>query len=145
MQLTRWTPRHRPALRRNIFPSFMDDFFTPVDHSAVTLNKQLVPSVDIYEKDEKIFFEAEVPGFNKEDLHVNVKDKQITLSGERKVEKEESEGHYRMERRYGKFERSFHLGFEADSEVVTAKYENGILTVEVPKPQEVQPKKIEIN
>lgn len=145
MQLTRYNPRYRRGYRRNLLPSLMDEFFSPMMATTPTLMNQVVPSVDIYEKDEKVFFEAELPGFNKDDLKVDVKGKTVTLSGERKQEREENENSYRKERRYGKFERSFHLGFEADSESVVAKYENGILTVEVPKPQEIQAKQITIN
>ncbi len=145
MQLTRYYPRHRRAMRNTLFPSLLDDFFAPVVSKSTTLANQFVPSVDIYEKDEKVVFEAEVPGFNKEDLKVDVKGKLVMLSGERKIEREEDENSYRKERRYGKFERSFHLGFEADSDAVEAKYENGILTIEVQKPQEIQAKQITIN
>ncbi len=145
MQLTRYNPRHRRGYRNTLLPSLFDDFFSPVLNTSSTLVNQFVPSVDIYEKDEKVVFEAEVPGFNREDLNVDVKGKLVTLSGERKFEREENEGNYRKERRYGKFERSFHLGFEADSESVEAKYENGILTIEVSKPQEIQAKQITIN
>ncbi len=145
MQLTRYYPRHRRGLRNTLFPALLDDFFAPVLSSSSPLVNQFVPSVDIYERDEKVIFEAEVPGFNKEDLKIDVKGKLVTLSGERTVEREEDENSYRKERRYGKFERSFHLGFEADSESVVAKYENGILTIEVPKPQEIQAKQITIS
>lgn len=144
MQLTRWSPRQRTGLHRSLFPTLIDDFFSPVVSSHGTLVNPFVPSVDIYEKDEKVYFEAEVPGFNKEDLTIDVKGKLITLSGEKKEEKEDDGNSYRKERRFGKFQRSFHLGFEADSETVQASYENGILTIEVPKPQEVQAKQIEI-
>lgn len=143
MQLTRCTPRQRTGYRSNIFPSVFDDFFAPMVTSSTLVN-QFVPSVDIYEKDDKVFFEVEVPGFNKEDLKVDVKGKRVTISGERKVEREDDESNYRKERRYGTFERSFHLGFEADSDAIAAKYENGILTIEIPKPQEIQRKQITI-
>ena len=143
MQLTRCNPRQRRGFHNSLFPSLIDDFFTPT-FTNQSLANQIIPSVDIYEKEDKVYFEAELPGFNKEDLQVDVKGKLLTLSGERKVEREENENSYRKERKYGKFERSFHLGFEADVESVSATYENGILTIEVAKPQEVQKKQITI-
>jgi len=145
MQLTRWNPRHRVGLRNNLFSNHFDDFFSPLTHGQTVSYNSFVPSVDIFEKDETVFFEAEVPGFNKEDLKVDVKGKIVTISGERKEEKIEGENNYRKERRYGKFERSFQLGFDANSSTVKAKYENGILTLEIPKPEEQKVKQIQIH
>ena len=145
MQLTRWIPRQRSNYRSHLFPTLMDDFFYPQNSSESPSLSGVIPSVDIYEKDEKIFFEAEVPGFKKEDLHVDVKGKIVTISGESKSEREENENSYRKERRYGRFERSFQLGFEADGDAVEAKHENGILTVSIIKPKEQQKKQIEIH
>lgn len=145
MQLTRWNPRHNLARRNTIFPGLMDDFFSPLIASRTATLNEFMPSVDIYEKDEKMFFEAEVPGFNKEDLKVDVQGNVITFSGERKTETKEGENSFRKERRYGKFSRSFQLGFETDGNNVDAKYENGILTVVIAKPQEQQAKQIQIN
>jgi len=145
MQLTRWRPRQRSTFRNQLFPALMDDFFYPLNRDESPSLNGLMPSVDIYEKDEKIFFEAEVPGFKKDDLHVDVTGKVVTISGESKSEREENENSYRKERRYGRFERSFQLGFEANDDAVEAKYDNGILTVSITKPQEQQKKQIEIH
>ncbi len=145
MQLTRWNPRHHLRHQNTFFPGLMEDFFTPFTGPRATALNAFMPSVDIYEKDEKLYLEAEVPGFNKEDLHVDVEANVLTLSGERKIENSEQEHRFRKERRYGKFSRSFRLDFEADSNGVEARYENGILTVMVAKPQEQQAKRIEIN
>lgn len=145
MQLTRWNPRNRVSLRNNLFSNQFDDFFSPLTTGHAVSYNSFIPSVDIFEKDETVFFEAEVPGFKKDDLKVDVKGKIVTISGERKEEKTEGENNYRRERRYGRFERSFQLGFEADSSAVKAKYENGILTLEVPKPEEQKVKQIQIH
>jgi HSP20 family protein len=145
MQLTRWIPRQRSNYRNHLFPALMEDFFYPSNRSESSSFSEFMPSVDIYEKDEKIIFEAEVPGFKKEDLHVDVKGRIVTISGESKSEREENENSYRRERRYGRFERSFQLGFEADDSAVEAKHNNGILTVSISKPQEQQKKQIEIH
>lgn len=145
MQLTRWNPRMRRGLQSNLFPTLMDDFFYPLNRGESASFSQMMPSVDIYEKDNKVFFEAEVPGFDKENLKVDINGKVLTLSGERKEETEEKGESYRKERRYGSFERSFQLGFEAGDDAVEAKYENGILTISVSKPAEQQKKQIEIH
>ena len=145
MQLARWIPRQRSNFRSSLFPTLMDDFFYPLNRESSSAYSEFMPSVDIYEKDEKIFFEAEVPGFNKDDLNVDVNGRVVTLSGEKKMEREETGSNYRKERRYGHFERSFQLGFEADGDAVEAKYDNGILTVTITKPSEQQKKQIEIH
>ncbi len=148
MQLTRCAPRHNLLGRNSDFSRLFDDFFTPFPSSkenGLEFNA-LTPSVDIYERDEKIVLSAELPGLNKEDITVDLKGKTLTLSGERKSEEEvKEENSYRRERRYGKFERSFRLGFEADPETVEAKYENGVLKLEIPKPQEQKKQQIAIN
>lgn len=145
MQLTHWNPRQRSMHRNSFMPTLFDDFFSPMVTTGTSFRNQLVPSVDIYEKDDKVYFEAEVPGFKKEDLHVDVHGNIVTLSGERKMEREENENSYRKERRQGRFERSFQLGFEANGDTVEAKYSNGILTVAVAKPEEQQKKQIDIH
>ena len=145
MQLTRWTPRHKFENRHNLFPGSMDEFFAPFAGNCSAQTSSFVPSVDVYEKDDTIFFEAELPGFKKEDIGVDVKGKLVTLRGERLEKKVEGENALRKERKYGKFERSFQLVFEADSDSVKASYENGILTVEISKPQEQKVKQIEIH
>lgn len=145
MQLTRWNPRLRRGFQSNFLPTLMDDFFYPLNRRDSVSFNSAMPSVDIYEKDDKVYFEVEVPGFDKENLNVDVKGKVITLSGEKKEETEEKGESYRRERKYGSFERSFQLGFEAGDDAVEAKYENGILTVTITKPVEQQKKKIEIH
>jgi HSP20 family protein len=145
MQLTRWSPRHSLGRGNVFFPGIRDDFFGPLSARQKASFSEMMPSVDIYEKDGKVTFEAEVPGFKKEDLKVDVRGKIITLSGERKTETGDEENRVRKERRYGRFERSFSLGFEADSNTVEARYENGILTIVVARPQEEQAKQIQIN
>lgn len=147
MELARYMPRRTLTNRPDSFSRLFDEFFTPfinVD-KQITTSEALNLHVDIYEKDNKIMIDAELPGIDKKDITVDVKGKLLTLGGERKVDEEiKEENRYRRERRYGKFERTFSLPFEIDPDSVMAKYENGILRLEVPKPQEQQQKQIEI-
>lgn len=145
MQLTHWNPRQRTMHQNSFMPTLFDEFFSPTVTTGTSSRNQLMPSVDIYEKDGKIYFEAEVPGFKKEDLHVDVHGKIVTLRGEINMEREENENSYRKERHQGRFERSFQLGFEANGDMVEAKYSNGILTITVAKPEEQQKKQIDIH
>ena len=146
MELVRYIPRN-PLANRNVgFSRLFDDFFAPF--AGLSQDEQvsrMLPSVDIYEKEGKIFIDAEIPGMAKEDIHIDVKGKTLTLSGESKTTNDaQEENNYRRERRYGRFERTFNLNFEIEPEKVEARYENGILSLVVPRPEELQAKQITI-
>jgi HSP20 family protein len=92
------------------------------------------PSVDIGENDTEFLVKAELPDVKKEDIKVSVENGTLSISGERKVEKEEKNMKYhRVERAYGRFERTFSLPAESDAEKITSEYKDGILTVHLPK------------
>ena len=105
-----------------------------------------VPAVDIYEDEHSITLKVEVPGMNEKDLDIKLENNTLTLSGERKFEKEEKEENFhRIERRYGSFSRSFTLPNTVESENVQANYENGILSIKLAKRAEARPKQIKVN
>ena len=88
---------------------------------------------------------AELPGVNKEDIKVSVHDNVLSITGERKYEKEEKgKKYHRVERAYGSFMRSFTLPEDADGTKVTAEYKDGLLNVRVPKSEKAKPKTIEV-
>ena len=103
------------------------------------------PALDAFEDKDKYVVSLEVPGLKKEDLNVVVHDGVLTVSGERKSEKDVKEGTvHRTERIYGKFSRSVSLPSAVKADKVEAAYKDGILTVEVPKADEAKPKSIEV-
>lgn len=106
---------------------------------------QWSPLVDITETDHEYLIQAEVPDMKKEDVRLRVENEVLTISGERKFEKE-TKGlkHHRIERAYGSFMRSFSLPEDADSTKVTADYKDGMLQVHLPKSEKATPKAIEI-
>ena len=98
------------------------------------------PRVDIRETDEEIRLTAELPGVDEKDFEVVLEDDVLTLKGEKRSEHEtEEKGYRRVETFSGSFERRFALPFEVDPDAVKAAYENGVLTVTVPKPAEPKP------
>lgn len=152
MNLVRYSPHSRLQTRSNmgtrVFDDLFSDFFSPTVMTGpqASLQESLNLKVDIYEKDDAIFINAELPGIAKEDISVDVKGKLVTLGGERKKDEEiNEENFYRRERKYGKFERTFNLPFEVSSDSVKATFDKGILKLEIPKPEEQVVKKITIN
>jgi HSP20 family protein len=104
-----------------------------------------VPPVDVYEDEHNLVLKLEVPGINEEDLKVSLENNTLTVTGERKFEKEEKEENFhRIERRYGSFTRTFRLPNTVDSEKVEAGYDKGILKLTLAKKAEAKPKQIKI-
>jgi HSP20 family protein len=104
------------------------------------------PAVDIYENNESVVVKAELPGVEKDQISVEVKDGILSLRGERKFEKEvKEESYHRIERSYGSFQRSFSLPVSVDQEKVTAQFKNGVLEVTLPKKEQAKPKQIQVN
>jgi len=106
-----------------------------------------VPRMDIYEKDDAIMVEAELPGVKKEDLEVAIEDGDLVLRGEAKSESNVQENdYYRMERNYGRFYRHVPLPDGVDSNKIEACFDDGVLRLKVPKPtaSKSEPKKIPI-
>ncbi len=105
-----------------------------------------VPAVNEKEDEKAYYIEVDLPGVKKEDIHVEVKDNMLTISGERKFKKEEKEeGYTRVESFFGKFERKFTLPTDADAEKIEAKVEDGVLHITIPKIESKEStKKIEV-
>jgi len=106
------------------------------------------PSVDIDEKDDAYVIKAELPGVKKEDVQVTIDNGMLTLNGEKHIEKEREEGNDVKRRRcelfYGHFSRSFRLPEEVKADKVDATYDDGILTLKIPKTEKAANKAIEI-
>jgi HSP20 family protein len=101
--------------------------------------------VDIYEDEQHLVLKLEVPGVNEDELNVSLENNVLTVSGERKFEKEEKEENFhRIERRYGSFARTFRLPNTVDGEKVDATYDKGILKIALAKRAEAKPKQIKV-
>jgi HSP20 family protein len=102
-----------------------------------------MPAMDVYETGDTIVAKLELPGIEPGDVEVAVEDSTLTVSGKREFETNE-ENYHRVERRYGSFTRSISLPQTADVEKVNARFDKGVLQIEVPKSERAKPKKIEI-
>jgi HSP20 family protein len=103
------------------------------------------PAMDIRETDEAYIVEADVPGLRRDDIQLEVADNVLTIKGERKDEKQEKEKNYhRVERHFGSFVRSVAIPGGIDSSKVSARFDSGVLTVTLPKPEQSRPRRIEV-
>ena len=143
--------RFNPMRERNDFQTQIDGFFnTPFfsvgpmpDESRAEL---WYPSVDMFEKGDALVIKAELPGMSNDDIEVNIDNGKLTLSGERKSEKEvEEDKYYRRERTYGKFVRTFALPADADPDKIEAKFKDGVLIIEILKPEDKKPRQITVH
>jgi len=104
------------------------------------------PAVDIYETEHELVVKADMPDVNPQDLDIHVENNILTIRGERKFENKVKEENYlRMERSYGSFSRTFSLANSVNSEAIKADYQNGVLTLSIPKREEAKPKQIKVN
>jgi HSP20 family protein len=107
--------------------------------------RRWTPAMDLVEAEEHFVLRADLPGMSEDDVHIELEDNVLTVSGERKAEHEDKrEGFYRMERSYGTFSRSLTLPKGIDPEAVTAAFDRGVLEVRVPKPEQRKPRRISI-
>ena len=125
---------------------FEDSFLRSMDGEEVAANGAWSPVVDIYEKKDSIVLKAEVPGLEKDDISVVVKENVLTIKGEKKQENEVADDKFlRVERTYGSFQRSFNLSKTVDQDKLKAAYKNGVLMITLPKVPEAKPKQIEVS
>ncbi|MDY0163211.1 Hsp20/alpha crystallin family protein [Desulfobotulus sp.] len=145
MTLVRWEPFRNVATLQERINRMFDEAFNKardLDENAMGAWR---PSVDIFENDHAIILEAELPGVTREDIDVEVENNVLTLKGERKEVREvEEERYYRKERIIGRFHRAFTLPVDVNLDQIKASFQNGVLRLEVPKPEEKKPRKIAI-
>jgi len=104
------------------------------------------PSIEVFEKEDKLVVKAELPGMKEEDIDISVVGDTLTIKGERKAESEvKEEDYYCCERSYGSFSRSIAVPSSVDANKIEANYEDGVLEVSLPKAPEVKPKKVTVS
>lgn len=139
------SPLSRWGVWDNDFDRVFQHFFQPVRWIEEAAG-DLVPAMDVKERDNEYIVKTEMPGVNKEDISITMENGVLTISGETRSEKEEKEGErvLRQERRYGKYVRSLRLGTQINEKGVKANYKDGVLELILPKAEEVKPKKITV-
>jgi HSP20 family protein len=143
--VTRWNPNTAAYLSREPFSRLFESIFHDLQGEEVS-NRSWVPPVDIQETEEGYRLQAELPGLTRDDIQITLENNVLRLAGERKVERDvKRESFHRVERTYGTFSRAFALPHQVNSEGVQAAFENGVLTITVPKAEQAKPRKITIS
>ncbi|HEY6264751.1 MAG TPA: Hsp20/alpha crystallin family protein [Candidatus Acidoferrum sp.] len=142
--LTRWEPaRGLTTLQDQVNRLFNDSFRRSDEEASLSA---WAPAVDVYETEHELVVKADLPEADPKDLDIRVENNILTISGERKFEKKVNEENYlRVERSYGSFARCFTLANTVNPEAIKADYQNGVLTLSIPKREEAKPKQIKVN
>lgn len=143
--LTRWDPFQEMINLRNAVDRIFDNTMAPsgsLQYPATTWGLAL----DVQEDEDAYLVKASVPGMSPEDIDITFTDNVLTIKGETKNESEKKENHYLLrERRYGSFMRSVTIGSRINSDKIEATYDKGVLTLRLPKAEEVKPRRITIH
>ena len=136
MSLTHFDPLANLRLFEDAFTRFL---------SEPTANRPWSPAVDIYETENELVLQADLPDVNQKDIDVRVENQTLTIAGSRNFEKnEDRKGFHRIKRSYGDFVRSFAVPNTFDTESISASYQNGVLTVKLPKKEAAKPRQIKV-
>ena len=143
--ITRWDPFKELEEMSNRLNRFFAPRGNGNGHEEALKLMQWSPAVDVSETDKEFLIKAELPEVKKEDVKVSIDEGVITISGERKQEKEEkNKKFHRIERQYGSFERSFTLPDDVDATKVAAEYKDGMLNIRLPRTEKPKPKATEV-
>lgn len=144
-EIVRWDPfRELVSIQDELNRLFNRTFagFEPLRPSA---GGAWMPAMDVYETEDKLVAKVELPGIDPEDVEVSVEDGTLTVSGKREFSSEvREESYHRIERRYGAFSRAITLPPTVDPDGVEARFDKGVLTVEVAKTEKAKPRKIKV-
>ncbi len=145
MTLTRWSPARDLLGIADEMNRLVDTVFRGDAREASLFKGTWSPAVDISEDDNNFYLHVELPGLKKDDVKVRYEEGLLTITGEKKAEREDKDLNYhRVERSYGKFERSFRLPSRIVNDQIKARFQDGVLEVTLPKAEEVKPKEIEV-
>lgn len=147
MQLVKWNPMRDFLDRHSRANRIFDDLLYPFVHSGGGISVWgRMPAVDTYDSDENIVIKAELPGVDKKDIAIDVEKGVLTLKAERTVQNEVGkENYYCKERSSGRFVRRFALPENVDPEKIKAEYKDGVLKIEIFRPEERKPRKVSVH
>jgi HSP20 family protein len=147
MNLVRWSPFNEMSLLQNqmnrLFEGALHGW--PDESNGTTGTTSWVPAADIYESDNELVVNLDLPGIDPKMVDLRVENNVLTIRGERQFEEKQNKDNYhRVERSYGAFGRSFTLSTAVDPEKTRASYKAGVLSIALPKAEAAKPKRIQI-
>ena len=149
MALIRWEPVRELHTMQNEMNRLFNTFFDSPSAGAKTRQtamRRWTPAMDVVESGDHYVLRADLPGLTENDVNIELEDNVLTISGQRKAEHEErKEGYYRLERSSGAFTRSLTLPEGVDADAIQASFDNGVLEVQIPKPEQQKPRKVQIS
>ena len=142
--LTRWDPFQDMLSLREAMNQLMEESF--VRPNGARGGQNFVPALDLSETKDAYLVEAAVPGLKPADIEITVENNVLTIKGETRQEAEDKQRNYhRVERRFGSFQRTIGLPTTVKADAIQASLTNGVLRLEIPKAEEVKPRKISVN
>ena len=147
MSLVRWDPFRDMATLQDRINRLFNDAFPRSAEAGENLNPSAWhPPVDIFETEEGVSILVDLPGVNKKDVSLEVKENILTIKGERKIDPSpvSEDRYYRKERIFGTFQRSFAMNTAITPDTIKATYKNGVLKIELPKPNEAKPRHVSV-
>ncbi len=149
MALIRWEPVRELHTMQNEMNRLFNTFFDSPSRSnggGTAVRRRWIPAMDVVQTEDHFVLRADLPGLSESDVKIEVEDNVLTVSGERKSEHEDKgEGYYRVERASGSFSRSLTLPEGVDADAIQADFTNGVLEVQIPKPEQHKPRKVQIS
>ena len=142
--ITRWDPWNDMLSLREAMNQLMEESF--VRPEAARGGQGFVPALDVSETQDAFLVEAAVPGLQPEDLEITVENSVLTIKGETRQDSAAKErSFHRIERRFGSFQRTIGLPKSVQADAIRATLEHGVLKLEIPKAEEIKPRKISVN
>lgn len=143
--IAKWDPFRDMVSLRDEVDKVFKDFFGRLPAERRLAEGYWFPTVDLEESPDEVAITAEIPGMRKEDIHISISGDQLSITGERRKEEEEKgKTYHRIERSYGRFQRTVALPTEVLSDKARASYKDGLLKITLPKAEKVKPKEIAI-
>ncbi len=143
MAIVRWDPFKDFLTIQEDLHKMFDRFLGGIERKP--FETVWAPAIDVFEEDKELVIQAELPGLDAKDVDVTVEEDSLTLKGERKFEKEVKEDkYYRLERRYGSFQRTIPFPVEVKADQAKAQFKDGVLRITIPKVEERKAKKIKV-
>lgn len=144
MALVRWNPARSVFTLKSDMDRLFDNFFS--DRLGLTDSlADMTPAIDVEETDQAFHVTAEIPGMSKDDIKITFENNYLSISGEKKAKKEvKEENYHQIERRFGKFSRTLAIPVGVKLDKIEANYDQGVLTITIPKAEEAKPKQIEV-